>query len=118
MVENVDRQEVNDAISRTLRNRAHFDALLRKELTDRDFTTILALMLREAKKGERWAIREILDRLIGKAITPVEIQEAPPVKERPYKTLAEIMAPYLDRALPFPAGLPQPTMRRLESRND
>lgn len=47
---------------------------------DEDVEAVVAQLIKAARAGEQWAIREFLDRLMGKAKTQIEI--GPPEVER------------------------------------
>lgn len=43
--------------------------LLQQSITEKDYKKIIELLLKKALKGERWAIKEVLDRTLGKDFT-------------------------------------------------
>lgn len=48
------------------RCRRQYLELVNKTITEEDFGEILAALITQAKKGKPWAIREVLDRTLGK----------------------------------------------------
>lgn len=54
--------------------RQRYRAALFRAVTDERFERIVQQLLTQAEDGERWAIREVLDRLLGKASQPIELQ--------------------------------------------
>ena len=58
-------------------------------------TEVVRTLVREAKSGKAWAVRELLDRLLGKAKASVEVT-APPPQGDPFRLLRD---PEVTRAL-------------------
>ncbi len=44
---------------------------LSETVTENDLRAVIAKLVEKARAGERWAVRELLDRCLGKAVQPV-----------------------------------------------
>lgn len=116
MIAQVNKAEMYARVSRTLTNRAQFDAILKQNTSPAQLARIWRNLMNLAERGRPWAIKIVLDRLLGKAPMPVEMagQLTVTTEDRKHKTLAELLAPILGvRPLAMPSGLPQPALRRL-----
>jgi len=54
--------------------RARFNAVLAKAVTPDDFRDVVAQLVQAAKTGEQWAVREFLDRTLGRAAQSVDLE--------------------------------------------
>lgn len=70
----------NKAATGTRQSRVQqFRAKVHQLVTDDDLEVIIGRLVEQAKQGEAWAIRELLDRLIGRpAPAPAEPDESQP----------------------------------------
>ena len=53
--------------------KSQFRAMLMESVTDEDFLEIVKVLLGEAKAGKMWAIKELLDRLVGKPDQKIDV---------------------------------------------
>ena len=44
---------------------------LAETVTENDLRAVIAKLVEKARAGERWAVREVLDRCLGKAVQPI-----------------------------------------------
>jgi hypothetical protein len=84
-------------------------------ITPEDFAAVIAVLVAKAKAGEAWAVRELLDRTVGKP-APVEGDEGNGSDDGSAR--AEMISIFnfkaapltaRDMRIPLPPGLPQPT---------
>lgn len=59
--------------TRHAEKKRQLQAVLYKALTPQRMGKIVKALIREAERGEQWAVREVLDRIIGKATQPIDI---------------------------------------------
>jgi hypothetical protein len=71
---------------------AKYRSLIYEATTSEDFLAVWRKVVELAKAGDRWAVREFFDRLIGKAVAQVEVATVPPLfdSEEQQKLLMEI----------------------------
>ena len=55
------------------KDKIRYNDLLRKCVTDDEFKKVAAKLLEKAQEGEGWAIRELMDRLMGKPKQVAEV---------------------------------------------
>jgi hypothetical protein len=55
---------------------AGWRAVLVEAVTPDDIRAVLAELVKQAKAGERWAVKELLDRCLGRATLPTEPDDA------------------------------------------
>jgi hypothetical protein len=60
------------------RQTAGFRAALFRCVSTEDIEHIAHVLVREAKAGQRWAVKELLDRLIGRAPLAVQVEGSAP----------------------------------------
>ncbi len=87
---------------------AAFRAALFEVVTEKDIVAVWRKLVALAKAGEPWAIKEFLDRTLGKAVQAAEVRDEPDEEKRSVRTWAEIMRPYTNIRLPLPPGVPRP----------
>jgi hypothetical protein len=96
---------------------AKIRAVLLRRFTPAAAAEIVDALIGKAKKGDLAAIRELLDRTIGKPTQAVELSQGDRPAEavvRSHKTLADLLRPTLGvLPLPLPPGVPQPDFSRL-----
>lgn len=54
---------------------AHFRSLILDATTDEDILAVWGRLVEEAKDGKPWAVKELWERLFGKAKATVEVQQ-------------------------------------------
>lgn len=69
--------------------RAEFWRQFRKAITDKDFKAIADVLLREAKKGEGWAVKLFFDKCLGTEV--VLSSEGTPTGEPQVLNIAELL---------------------------
>jgi hypothetical protein len=69
------------------RKAAELRALILSALSDSDLRAIVRTLIAKAKKGEPWAVREVLDRCIGKAVGIGELRRAEDDESDPFARL-------------------------------
>jgi len=52
---------------------AAFRSVMLETITEADIKAVVKILIKSARSGESWAIRELLDRTIGKATQAVEV---------------------------------------------
>jgi hypothetical protein len=86
---------------------------LEEHVSDKQFHRLVRLVYKMAERGDKWALE-----LMFKYRCPIpgrwEGEDKPetPAGMRKYRTLADLMAPYIGlRPLALPPGVPQPVLR-------
>ncbi len=72
-------------------------SMLIQAVGDNDFKDIIAALLKQAKDGDLPAIREVLDRLLGKPKTTIEVQKDGEEEEQLDTYIASQLAELLPR---------------------
>lgn len=83
-------------------------------VTDADFKAVIKVLIKYAKIGDSWAVKEFFDRALGKSVQALEIKGDPEALEGAVKTWGELMTMVGYVELPLPRGVPQPSRKLIE----
>ena len=59
--------------SRHAETKRKLQALLYTALTPQRMGKVVRALIRQAEQGEQWAVKEVLDRILGKATQPIDL---------------------------------------------